>query len=121
MDMANTMELGALVETILAEGPIGMTGAARLYGSFRSGRPTHPSTPTRHHLHGVRLPCGAIIRLEAVRIGGRLMTSKAAVTRFIIAQQAGAHKEAVPIGQPTPSARNSAAASASRELDAMGI
>lgn len=119
--MANTTEIIALVETILDEGPIGMTAAARLYGSFRNGRPTHPSTPTRHHLHGVRLPCGLIVRLEAVRMGGRLMTSKAAVARFIAAQQAETGKERAEVGPLTPSARNRAATVASQELDSMGI
>jgi hypothetical protein len=72
-------EVVSLVDRILSEGPIGMSAAAKLYGTFRNGRPTHPSTPIRHHLRGVTLSDGRVVRLDAVRISGRLMTSRAAV------------------------------------------
>ena len=42
----------------------------------------------------VVLPDGRTVRLEHVRIGGRLMTSRAAVLRYIAAQQ--------PAPDPTP-------------------
>jgi hypothetical protein len=38
-------------------------------------------------IKGVRLPDGTVVKLEAIRIGGKLMTSKAAVLRFFAAQQ----------------------------------
>jgi hypothetical protein len=109
----------SIVERILTEGPIGMSAAARLYGSFRGGRPTHPTTPTRHHLHGVILPDGQVVRLEAVRIAGRLMTSRAAVARFIAAQQI----EQPPATPPTrsPSARRRASEAAAEHLARAGI
>lgn len=106
----------ALIERILQEGPIGMTTATRLLGTFRSGRPTHPSTLIRHHLHGVRSASGAIVRLEAIRVAGRLMTSRAAVIRFLAAQQDPAREPVPPMVE-----RGSSAAAASRELDAQGI
>lgn len=109
-----------LVDRILTEGPIGMAGAARLYGTYRGGRPTHPSTPTRHHLRGVTLPDGSVIRLEAVRIAGRLMTSRPAIVRFLTAQQI------IPDSSPSttprsPTACSRAAAAAAKQLDELGI
>ena len=75
------------VGRILTEGPLGMSAAARLLGTFRDGKPTHPSTLVRWHHRGVTLPDGRTVRLEAVRINGRLVTSRAAVIRFVAAQQ----------------------------------
>ncbi|MDB5314017.1 MAG: hypothetical protein JWO38_8219 [Gemmataceae bacterium] len=113
-------QISALVERLLAEGPIGMSAAARLYGTYRDGRPTHPSTPTRHHMQGVTLPDGTLVRLEAVRISGRLMTSRAAVARFIAAQQSWAAPQVVRAAR-TPAARSRAADAAAAELDAAGF
>ena len=110
----------SLVERILSEGPIGMSAAARLYGSFRGGRPTHPTTPTRHHLRGVTLPDGRVVRLEAVRIAGRLMTSRAAVARFITVQQPDESPTVSPVPR-SPSARRLASDAAADQLARAGI
>ncbi len=76
-----------LIERLISEGPIGMGGAARLYGSSRDGKPTHPSTPCRHAITGVKLLDGRTLLLESYVISGKRMTSRAAVMRFIRAQQ----------------------------------
>lgn len=75
------------VNRILSEGALGMSAAARLLGTFRDGRPTHPSTVARWHRDGVTLADGRVIRLEAIRLNGRLVTSRAAIVRFVAAQQ----------------------------------
>lgn len=75
------------VDRILSEGALGMSAAARLLGTFREGRPTHPSTVARWHRDGVTLADGRVIRLEAIRVNGRLVTSRGAIVRFIAAQQ----------------------------------
>ena len=75
------------IERIIAEGAIGMTETARLLGTFCGGKKSHPSTPTRWCLTGVRLGDGRILRLEHYRTAGRLMTSRAALVRFLAAQQ----------------------------------
>lgn len=110
------------IQRLVDEGPIGMAETARLLGTFRGGKPCHSSTPTRWCLDGVRLPDGNALRLEHFRAAGRLMTSKAALLRFLAAQQdADADAGVVP---PTtgrsPAARNRAADAAGRELDSMG-
>lgn len=115
-----TTHVSTLVERILSEGPIGMSAAARLYGTFRGGRPTHPTTPTRHHLRGVTLPDGRVVRLEAVRIAGRLMTSRAAVARFITAQQPDEEPAVAPAPR-SPSARRRASEAAAEQLARAGI
>lgn len=73
--------LSELIERLTAEGLISMKEAAKLYG-----RKTHKSTPARHHVNGVKLAGGATVRLEAIRVGGSLCTSQAAVLRFFAAQ-----------------------------------
>lgn len=116
----STDAIETLVDRILAEGPIGVAVAAKLYGTFRDGRPTHPSTPTRHHLRGVTLPDGTVVRLEAVRIAGRLMTSRAAIIRFLAAQQVTTDPTP-PTTARSPAACKRAAAVAAAELDSLGI
>src|SRR5262245_21539293 len=77
----------SLVETILSESPLGMSATARRLGTFRDGKATHPSTITRWATRGVQLPDGRLLKLEAVRVNGRLVTSWPAILRFIAAQQ----------------------------------
>ena len=93
-----------------------MAAAARLLGTFRGGKPCHPSTLTRWCLSGVTLPDGSTLRLEHYRTAGRLMTSKAALLRFLAAQQV-----AVP-AQPvrSPAQRNRASEDAGTKLRDMG-
>jgi hypothetical protein len=64
-------------ERILAEGAISIVDAARAEGLVCSAK-----TAIRWALHGSH---GA--RLESIRVGGRRLTSRAAVRRFVVAQQ----------------------------------
>lgn len=75
-------ESAARVERIISAGPITMRDAAEIYGPG-----THKSTPTRHALKGIKRADGAVVRLEAIRIGGSLRTSRAAVLQFLAALQ----------------------------------
>lgn len=103
--------LNERIERLTAEGLISMRDAAKLYG-----RNTHRSTPTRHAAKGVRLADGTTAKLEAIRVGGALCTSRAAVMRFFAAQQ-GDTGEPQPITQaPTPKRRAGAAAKAHDEV-----
>ncbi len=70
---------------LMAEGLISMAAAAKMYGSSRSGLPTHSSTLTRKCNRGDVLPDGSYRRLEHVRVANRLMTSAEAVARHIAA------------------------------------
>jgi hypothetical protein len=62
---------------LLEERVVTLVEAARLVPPGRGGRPTHLSTLLRWITRGVRG-----VRLEAVRLGGRWVTSKEALQRF---------------------------------------
>jgi hypothetical protein len=82
---------------LLRENSISLTEAAGLVPPGRRGRPTHLSTLLRWIKPGVRG-----VRLEAVRLGGRWVTSREALQRFadrLTAAQAGPTAP-VRIGRP---------------------
>lgn len=118
--MQETTSVAELVNRIITEGPIGMSAAARLLGEFRAGKATHPSTVSRWASVGVQLSSGQTVRLEAVRISGRLMTSRAAIIRFVAAQNGTDESNPVapPADDSTPNTRRRQQAAASVELDA---
>lgn len=99
-----------LVARLTREGLISMREAAVLYS-----RNTHKSTPTRHTQRGVKLADGTLLRLESIRVSGRVCTSRAAVLRFF-ARQSGTAPVETPV-PPTPTRRIRAAAAASAKLD----
>jgi len=107
-----------LVEQILCEGPLSASAAAKLpiVPRTRGGDP-RPELIVRWHRKGVLLADRTRVRLEAIRSAGKLLTSRAAIVRFIEAQQAGP-----PTAEPprSPAARSAAAAAAERELQAAG-
>jgi hypothetical protein len=71
---------------IRTETLLGLPQLASRLPAARSGRPVHTSTLTRWILNGVRLSDGTCVRLEAIRIGCRWVSSLEAVSRFIGAQ-----------------------------------
>ncbi len=103
-----------LVERLTVEGLISMKDAAKLYG-----RTTHKSTPTRHAVKGVRLPNGEVLRLEAIRVSGALVTSRAAVLRFFAAQNQQPASTESSQQPPTPKGRRRAAESAAKQAAAI--
>lgn len=74
-----------LTQQLMTEGLISMSEAAKMFGSCRSGVPTHRATVTRKCLKGDPLPDGTRLRLEHVRVANRLMTSREAVIRHVTA------------------------------------
>jgi hypothetical protein len=107
-----------MVNRLLTEGLIGTGASARLFGQLKGGRPVHPGTIVRWHLKGVRMADSRIIRLEGIRVAGKVMTSKAALIRFIAEQQT-IHTSNPPISR-TPSYRNRAAEAAAKQLEVVG-
>ena len=84
METISTSAPVSLVERLTGEGLIGLRAACKLYPSG-----THPTTPARHCLKGVRVN-GRVVRLEHLRIGAKLVTSEAAVKRlFYCTERAG--------------------------------
>jgi hypothetical protein len=69
-----------------AEKLISLSQVARNMPPFRSCRPVNPSTVLRWIIKGARLSGGERVRLEALRLGGRWLTSMEAVGRFIAIQ-----------------------------------
>jgi hypothetical protein len=83
--------MAAVVIDELLEGKaLSIAEAAALVPSFRPGRATHPATIARWITDGIPMPDGSRLHLEACRVGGRLVTTKAALARFIAAQNAAA-------------------------------
>lgn len=68
------------VERLIREGLIEPSVAAKLVKA-KTG------TIARWYSRGITLPGGRVLRLEAVRVGGRVMTTEAALFRFIEQQQ----------------------------------
>jgi hypothetical protein len=77
------------------------------------------STTFRWATLGVKLPDGSRLKLEAVRVGGRWLTSNAAIARFVKAQTDIANPSPVPTPKTrTPSARQKAIDAANKRLAA---
>jgi hypothetical protein len=84
----------------------------------RDGKPIHFSTVFRWVVKGVRGPAGERVRLDALRIGGRWVTSASALQRFAEALTPQLDGGATPA---TPTQRQRAAERAGKELEALGI
>ncbi len=119
---STTTEPPQVIAEVLAGDGLSLAEAARVVPAFRPGKPTHAATLWRWAAKGVRLDNGTIVRLETCRIGGRQMTSRAALGRFIAAQTPPADTDPKPIPAPTtPAKRNRLATRASEELNRLGI
>jgi hypothetical protein len=105
---------------LATETPIPLTAAARLVPAARNGERTHVSTVLRWILTGARGPQGERVRLDGLRLGGRWVTSHAAIQRFAEALTPKLDAESLPPPR-TPTARRRASEQAARELDAAGI
>jgi hypothetical protein len=100
---------------------IPLASARKLVPPGRGGRQTHLSTLLRWILRGSKDPDGKLVRLDACRVGGRWMTSAAALQRFAEAltpRLDGADNASTP---RTPGQRQRAADRAGKELEKLGI
>lgn len=86
---------------LLAEQLLSFGQAAAMFPPYRRGRPVSPSCVWRWFRSGVRLANGEVVRLEAIKVAGRHLTSIEAVQRFIAAQQMN---DSITSGQPSVSA-----------------
>jgi hypothetical protein len=71
---------------LTCETPLSLDQAAKRLPPFRQGRPVNPTTVSRWITEGICLPDGRRVRLDAVRVGGRWLTSVEALNRFAAAQ-----------------------------------
>ena len=107
--------LSALVERLTAEGLVSMTAIARMLGELRGRRPVHPSTPYRWATKGVRTKDGRVVKLEHITLAGRPVSSRAALLRFLAAQQEIA--DSTPAESPrSPAARHRDSERAGKQL-----
>jgi hypothetical protein len=67
---------------LLCESLIGLSEAARKFPPGRGRRPVSFSCVLRWVTHGIPSPDGQRVRLEALRVGGRWLTSLEALARW---------------------------------------
>jgi hypothetical protein len=67
---------------LTTETPMSLVQVARQQPPGRGGRPVTLGCVLRWILDGARGPSGERVRLEAIRIGGRWVTSREALQRF---------------------------------------
>lgn len=111
--MSSVGQLAAAITT--GEG-LSLGGASVLFPPSRAGRPVHPTTLMRWVIDGVTAPGGRRVKLAAVRVGSRWLTTRAAVAEFIQAQQ-----PAEVVAGPVPRTGDKRAASVEKELAEMGV
>ena len=105
---------------ITHEQTISLTQAAAMLPTGRRGRPVHLSCVMRWILSGASAPDGRRVRLDAIRIGGRWITSREALQRF--AEALTPDVMVSPISTPrTPTRRQRASERAARQLEDLGI
>lgn len=110
------------ITTVLSEikagGGLSLAAAGRRLPGHRGGRAVAPSTVYRWVVQGTRTPAGGVVRLEAARVGGRWLTSSAALDRYATALTTAsappAEHPTVPL--PSPAARSRAADRAAEAL-----
>jgi hypothetical protein len=108
-----------VVAEITAGSGLNLGAAARRFPSYRGSRPVNCSTIFRWITSGVRLRDGTRLRLEAARVGGRWLTSGAAIERFITRQTPQFSDIPAP-ARNTERQRERAAQAAGKLLEAMG-
>jgi len=103
---------------MLTEEPlISLVQAAIKFPGHRGADRLHPATLTRWIQTGVRALDGRRVKLEAVRVGCRWLTSEPALRRFSEALQS------MPADSPlrSPTTRQKASTRAAAELKRMGV
>ena len=112
------MLLDTTSETLI---PLAQVIRDRLIPPARNGRQLHFSTLMRWILKGATGPDGKRVRLEAVRIGGRYLTSREAIQRFAEACTPKHDDCAEPAPTQTPARRRRAAERAGELLREAGV
>jgi hypothetical protein len=104
--------------SILRESMLGLAEAARRLPAHREGKPVSASCLLRWVLTGVRGPSGKV-HLEAVRLGGKWITSLEALERF--AEALTPRPENARDLPRSVQARQRASERASKRLDQLGM
>jgi hypothetical protein len=99
---------------------ITLRAAGQMLPPGRLGKPRSEGCVRRWIVTGVKLPSGERLRLEAVRIGGRWLTSVEALQRFAARQTPEALDEPAPLPRSVDE-RQRASEAAAKALEAMGV
>lgn len=98
--------------SLLNEDLMPLGRAARLLPSMRDGKCVSPSTFWRWYRNGCRAVDGRLVKLQTWMIGGRRVTSREAIERFIAALS-----DDTPLPQPAPASSETEA----EQLRAVGL
>jgi hypothetical protein len=102
---------------ITSDDTLTLAEACRILPRGRRGAKPHLSTLVRWITAGAPAADGGRVRLAAVRVGGKWITSRAALRAFALALTA---REIVPTPR-TPPQRRRASEQAAKELERVGI
>jgi hypothetical protein len=109
-----------LVE-IQSGGGLSLSAAGRLFPGHRGTGTVDPSTVFRWVTRGAKATDGRLAKLEAVRVGGRWLTSRGAVARFVASLTSGDTTGGNPQLSPrSPATRRKASEKAGVALEQMG-
>src|SRR5262245_60859728 len=106
---------------LTTEATLTLAEAAKLVPAGRGGKRTHLSTLLRWIAFGAKTPGGQTVRLEALRLGGRWVTSREALQRFaerLTPRLADGPSAPLP---RTQAKRQKSSARAAAELEARGM
>jgi hypothetical protein len=106
---------------LATESLLSLGQATRLLPAGRGDAPTTLACVLRWILKGARAPSGERVRLDAVRLGGRWLTSREALQRFAEALTPALDESGPAATVRTPTKRERAAERAARELERVGI
>lgn len=104
-----------LAEIQAGEG-LSLAAAGRLFPGHRGQGTVNPSTTFRWAMKGNRAAGGEVVKLEAVRVGGRWLTSRGAVARFVARLTSATGV----VPTRSPARRNRDSERAGRELERRG-
>lgn len=84
--MSTSLDAIPVVLTEIQAGDgLGLPAAGRLFPGHRDNQSVCGPTVFRWVTRGTKTPDGRIVKLEAVRVGSRWVTSRAAVARYVAA------------------------------------
>jgi hypothetical protein len=104
---------------LTAETAIPLARARKFFPPGRGGKSTHISTLVRWIINGARSNDGTVVRLEALRIGSRWVTSREAIQRF--AEALTPRLNSASPASRTRTARLRASKRAAEQLDKLGL
>ena len=114
-------EAPVVLTEIQSGGGLSLSAAGRMFPAHRGVGTVDPSTVFRWVTKGAKTVGGQVVKLDAVRVGGRWLTSRGAVARFVQAlTPATEPASALPPVSRTPAARLRASERAGRELEKRG-